>query len=144
MPITYRPASGDILLCEFGPDPCDPATFPLNAPPVSVRPEMHKRRHIVVINSNAANDLVIVAPLSTRTPAPVKPYHCFIPAGRYPFIGRDSWLKGDMLMAVSRARLDRLKVNGSRSRTPLDAKDRHACQVAILNALGLGRLGSHL
>ena len=144
MPITFRPASGDILLCEFGPDPRDPETFPLNAPPVSVRPEMHKRRHVVVINSNVANDLIVVAPLSTLPPAPVKPYHYFIPAGRYPFIGRDSWLKGDMLIAVSLARLDRLKVKGSLSRTPLNATDRRACQVAMLNALGLGRLGSLL
>lgn len=144
MAIVYRPSVGDVLLCQFGPDPRDPATFPLNAPPVSVTPEMHKRRHVVVLNSNAANDLAMVAPFSTLVPSPVKAYHHFIPAGTYRFMGQDSWLKGDMLMAVSLTRLDRLTVNGWQGRTPLNAADRRACQAAALNALGLGRLVAHL
>ena len=109
-----------------------------------MRPEMHKRRHVVVINSNAANDLALIAPFSTKPPSPRKAYHHLIPAGRYAFMGQDSWLKGDMIMAVSLARLDRLKVRGSASRTPLDTRDRRACQQAVLNALGLGRLAPHL
>ena len=144
MAILYRPAIGDVLLCEFGPDPRDPGTFPLNAPPVSVAPEMHKRRHVVVLGSNGAFDLIMIAPFSTLPPVPVRAYHHFIAAGTYQFMGQDSWLKGDMMMSVSRTRLDRLTINGAPGITKLNAADRKACQACALNALALGRLVPHL
>jgi uncharacterized protein YifN (PemK superfamily) len=144
MAITYRPSIGDVLLCEFGPDPRDSLTFPLHVPPVSVQPEMHKRRHVVVLGSNGAFDLIMVAPFSTLVPKPVKGYHHFVAAGTYRFMGQDSWLKGDMMMAVSKVRLDRLSVDGRPAPTALNPADRKACQAAALNALALGRLVPHL
>lgn len=104
---------------------------------------MYKLRHVVVLSTNAVNDLVMVAPFSTLPPVPVKGYHHFIAAGTYPFIGQDSWLKGDMMMAVSKERLERLTLRGLKRPTPLNAADRSACQKAALHALGLGRLVPH-
>ena len=70
MAITYRPSIGDVLLCEFGPDPRNSLTFPLHVPSVSVQPEMHKRRHVVVLGSNGAFDLIMVAHSQRSCPSP--------------------------------------------------------------------------
>jgi hypothetical protein len=32
MAITFTPRRGGILMCDFGPDPADPLTFPLSGP----------------------------------------------------------------------------------------------------------------
>lgn len=162
MPITFRPSPGDVLLCDYGGDPNDAATYPIEAPAMlfpppgrgrmlvsappslSVVPEMFKVRRVVVLSTNRAADLVIVAPFSTQEPVPTLGYHHFIPHGKYRFFTADSWLKGDMVMAVSPHRLDRIAVNGMRGRTPLDRADLEAVQAAVLDALGLKRLIPHL
>lgn len=144
MPITFRPAAGDVLICEFGPDPRKPETYPVNVPPLSMDPEMHKRRQVVVLNVNAYGDLIMVAPFSTVPPRVMHGYHHFVAAGTYPFLSEDCWLKGDMLMAVSKLRLDRVLINGRYGRASLSAADLHACRVCSLEALGLGRLSAHL
>ena len=144
MPITFRPSAGDVLICEFGPDPQSPATYPLNVPPLSMSPEMHKRRQVVVLNTNAYGDLIIVAPFSTVPPRVMHGYHHFIPAGIYPFLPENCWLKGDMVMAVSKLRLDRVLINGRYGRAALSPADVKACRICALESLGLGRLTAHL
>lgn len=146
MPITFVPSAGDVLLCEWGPDPRDPTTFPLHAPPVGVAPEFYKRRHAAVLSASATGDLVLVAPFSTVPPVKTEAYHHRIAGGAYPFFdaARDSWLKGDSLTSVSRARLDRLYFQGRYQRARLNPADTLAVRAAILNALALGRLIPHL
>jgi len=135
--------SGDVLLCDFGPDPREPGIYPLMSGPISVPPEMIKRRQVVVI-STASAGLAIIAPFSTNQPAPLKPYHHFIPAGCYPFFSKDSWLKGDMLQVVSRARLDRLFFDGRHQRAALSKADYRAVRASALAGLGLSTLAGYL
>lgn len=144
MPITFRPAAGDCLLCEFGPNPVDPATYPVNVPPLAMSPEMYKQRQVAVLSTNAYGDLVTVAPFSTVPPRVLHGYHHFIAAGTYPFLSEDCWLKGDMLMAVSKLRLDRLLINGRYGRAVLRPDDLKAVRECALEGLGLGRLAAHL
>jgi uncharacterized protein YifN (PemK superfamily) len=140
-PIIVNP--GDVLLCDFGPDPRQHGVYPLASGPISLPPEMTKERHAVVI-ATPSPGLAIIAPFSTREPAPLKPFHVHIPAGSYPFFSRDSWLKGDMLQVASRDRFDRLFFNGRHQRAALSAADFKAVRVAALAGLGLSLLAPHL
>lgn len=140
-PIVINP--GDVVLCNFGPDPRATGTYPLASGPVSMPPEMIKERHAVVI-ATPSPGLAIIAPFSTRQPAPLRPFHHHIPLGTYPFFSKDSWLKGDMLQVVSRDRLDRLYFNGRFQRAALSKDDFKVVRAATLSALGLGLLGVHL
>lgn len=140
-PIIINP--GDVLLCEFGPDPRQPGIYPLASGPISVPPEMIKQRHAAVI-ATPSPGLAIIAPFSTRAPIPLKAFHVHFPLGAYPFFSRDSWLKGDMLQVVSRDRLDRLFFNGRHQRAALSTADFRAIRAAALGGLGLSRLAGHL
>lgn len=140
LPKGFRPMGGDVLICDYGPDPRSPSTFPLHRPPVGMAPEMWKERHVVVLATNAEGRLAVVVPLSTQEPTPQRGYHSFIAAGRYPFIRKDSWIKADMVMSVSLDRLDRLIIGGHYGRASLTKADFKACRIAALNALGLGHL----
>jgi uncharacterized protein YifN (PemK superfamily) len=104
---------------------------------------MIKKRHVVVV-STPTHQTCVVAPFSTQQPNPLKAYHLEIPNGTYPFFNATSWLKGDMLIAVSRQRLDRPLVGGHYQRAQLSKADFKAVRKAILNALGLGALCQHL
>ena len=134
---------GDVLLCEFGPDPRAAGAYPLASGPISVPPEMIKRRHVVVISTPSAG-LAIIAPFSTIAPNPIKPYHHLIAHGSYGFFRKDSWLKGDMLQIVSRDRLDRLFFDGKHQRAALTKADYKAVRESVLAGIGLSQLASHL
>jgi uncharacterized protein YifN (PemK superfamily) len=130
---------GDVLFCDFGPDPREPGVYPLMSGPISVPPEMIKRRQVVVISTPSAG-LAVIVPFSTNQPTPLKAYHHFIPSGRYPFFSKDSWLKGDMIQSVSRARLDRLFFDGLHQRAALSKEDYRAVKASVLAGLGLSTL----
>jgi len=134
---------GDVLLCDFGPDPREASVYPLKSGPISVPPEMTKIRQVVVISTPSAG-LAIIAPFSTRQPAPMKPYHYFVAADRYPFFSQDCWLKGDMLQVVSRDRLDRLFFDGRHQRAALSKADYQAIRASVLAGIGLSYLKEHL
>ncbi len=144
MPISFIPSAGDVLLCEFGPDPRAADCFPASRGPISVPPEMIKRRHVVVLASHT--ELMVVAPFSTKEPRPARACHLRIEARRYPFFDQDadSWLKGDMLMAVSRQRLDRLRYDGAYRRARLSKDDLREVRRAALGGLGLSEVAKHL
>ena len=144
MSITFTPNGGDVLMCEFGPDPSAAGTYPLASGPVSVTPEMIKRRHVVVLAVN--HMMIIVAPFSTVCPPRLRPFHMHVPADTYPFFaaGADNWLKADLTTAVSRDRLDRVYYDGQFQRATLSADHFKACRASVLNGLALGALVSHL
>ena len=63
-------------MCDFGPDPSEPSTYPVNAPPLSMSPEIRKLRRVVVVSTNALNHphgrgpgLCSVVPFSATRPA---------------------------------------------------------------------------
>ena len=144
MPINFVPQGGDVLMCDFGPDPTDPATYPLAAGPCSMSPEMIKLRHVMVLSAQGST--AIVLPFSTVAPVPVRNFHALIPAGTYAFFapGMDNWFKGDMLTCVSRDRLERIRYGGKFQRAILSAADFKAGRQCALHALAIGRLVPHL
>lgn len=144
MSITFTPNAGDVLMCDFGPDPQDPATYPLAAGPVSVAPEMIKRRHVLVLAAN--HRMIIVAPFSTVPPPRIRNFHFYIPADTYPFFaaGADNWLKADLATAVSRDRLDRVFYAGRYQSAVVSAEDLKSCRACVLHGLSLGALAVHL
>ena len=127
MSIKFVPKAGTVLLCDYS------TGF--------VPPEMTKRRPVVVLSPrkhprNIRDTTVLVAPFSTRMPRSLEPYHVHIPAGTYPFFSHDSWVKADMISAVSLARLSLLQS----SSTALSTHHFLAVQRAVLNAFGFAQL----
>lgn len=112
-------------------------------------PEMVKKRPVIVFKRSSRERLVIVVPISTVTPNPIKKYHFQMPNVELPnsayFKNKQSWLKGDMIYTVGWHRLELVRlghVNGQR-------KYHTACvslatlgeiQKCVLNGIGLGHL----
>jgi uncharacterized protein YifN (PemK superfamily) len=76
-----------------------------------VLPEIIKIRPVVVICTMKRSGLLMVVPLSTTPPSPVKKYHHLLAANPVPGDKRDSWAKCDMVTSVRLDRLDRHKTN---------------------------------
>jgi uncharacterized protein YifN (PemK superfamily) len=144
MPIVHIPAAGDVLMCDYGPDPMSIAPPGVMKGPLAVPPEIFKFRPVAVLASN--NKLSVVVPFSTSVPKHPRPYHVHIPVGTYQFLtsSDDSWLKADLIEAVSHQRLDRPFVAGRYGHANLTVEHRQALRVACLNALQLGSLAKHL
>lgn len=170
MPISFVPSPNDVLMCEYGPNPNDPITFCVDPSipiaceysrdrhqnnqltispgvaygPLSVSPEMWKRRHVVIISTSYNTSIVV--PLSTDVPTVPRGYHYRIPAGTYPFLdrSRDSWVKADMMGAVSHRRLDRVLINGRYSRASLTTNDFKEVKKCVLDAMNMKHLTPHL
>jgi uncharacterized protein YifN (PemK superfamily) len=106
---------------------------------------MWKRRQVVVV-SHGHGRTCLVVPFSTDPPKHVRGYHHLIPVGTYPFfeLGKDSWVKADMMEAVSYDRLDRVLINGRFSPARLSDADFLAVQKCVLDALSLSRLTPQL
>jgi uncharacterized protein YifN (PemK superfamily) len=140
MPITFVPAPGTILLCDYS---------------GSIPPEMEKTRPVLVISppSKGRYKLATVVALSTTDPDPVMPFHCKIavnPPLPPPFNSPEMWVKGDMLFTASYDRLDRFKMgknpNGTRIYKAFNAPKASLqdVQKAVLNGLGLSHLTPHI
>lgn len=138
------PFAGQVLICDFGPDPANVTPPGLMVGPLGVAPEMFKERPSVVIS--AGRGVTTVIPLSTNAPATPQKYHFCIPAGKYPFFDQhsDSWAKTDMIETVSNQRLDRPFLGGVRSTVKLSAEDLRNIRETILHWIGLSRLTSQL
>lgn len=144
MPINFIPSAGDVLMCEYGPDPAAIVTPGIMKGPLAVKPEIWKLRQAAVLSN--FGKLAIVVPFSTSTPKSALNFHVRIPAGTYPYLtmGSDSWLKADLIETVSHDRLDRCRVGGQYQRVRLNAMHLKALRAACLHALQLGRLTQHL
>lgn len=143
LPSIY-PRGGQVLMCEFGPEPAKVQPPGLMIGPLGVSPEMFKERPAVVIN--ASRGMTLVVPLSTGAPKTPQKYHYCIPAGTYPFLdpNDDSWVKADMLESVSNERLDRPFTGGKRQTVSVSTADFKKIRETVLHALALGRLTEHL
>jgi len=140
MPIRFIPAAGDVLMCEFGPDPASITTQGVKKGPLAVPPEIFKLRPIAVLSS--FSNISIVVPFSTAAPNFPKPYHIHFPVGAYPFLSqsKDSWLKADLIESVSHARLDRCMVDGIYRRVRISENHLKRLREACLNAMQMGHL----
>jgi uncharacterized protein YifN (PemK superfamily) len=144
MAITHIPAAGDVLMCEFGPDPASITAPGVMKGPLAVPPEIFKYRPVAVLST--IDKLSIVVPFSTSQPRYTRASHVHVPVGTYRFLtgAGDSWLKADLIEAVSHARLDRLRIGGVYQRATLTRDHLKDLRAACLNALQLGRLASSL
>jgi mRNA interferase MazF len=112
MPINFHPKRGTVLICDFD---------------GFKKPEMVKRRHVVVVSPRYRrhSGLCLVVPFSTVQPYEIEPHHYEIVCGRYDFFDtlKPSWAKGDMLTCVSFERLDRLMLYGKHAAPQLRPDD---------------------
>ncbi|UTJ46157.1 type II toxin-antitoxin system PemK/MazF family toxin [Atlantibacter subterraneus] len=96
MGLKFQPAVRSVLICDFA---------------GMVIPEIVKKRPVIIIARNRHNhQLVTVVPVSTTEPIPKRNYHHEL--NRNPIPGNEHipcWVKCDMIMTVSIARLDRIK-----------------------------------
>lgn len=115
MAITFTPRRGAILMCDFGPDPLDPATFPLHVAPVSAAPEVWKCRRVIVVSDDRLNHkhgagpgLCTIVPCSATPPRSPGTWDIPFAARSYRSFTRDVWANCASLFRVSHARLDRV------------------------------------
>ncbi|HGS7149104.1 TPA: type II toxin-antitoxin system PemK/MazF family toxin [Klebsiella variicola subsp. variicola] len=99
MPISYHPKPGQLMLCDFSQG--------------FKEPEMIKSsRPVIILSGNIVGraNLVTVVACSTVEPDVIRNYHYKLPARSMPktkhFMGRDTWVKGDMVYTVAFHRLD--------------------------------------
>jgi uncharacterized protein YifN (PemK superfamily) len=107
VPITFAPARGAILLCDFDLGRIDP--------------EMDKKRQVIVVSLATLNHKhatlpghCTVVPVSSQKPITVGPEDVFLPVGKYWSFGLDSWVRCKMVDTVSHTRLNLLYRNGAR------------------------------
>lgn len=116
---------------------------------------MDKIRFAVVVSPRLRHrtNLCTVVPISTTAPEHPQPYHVKLDKDPYPESppGTVAWVKCDMLMTVSYARLSQYY----RGRHPQTGKRNYitlrvspdefkAIRIGILNAIGMGGLKDHL
>ena len=144
MPITFTPQRGAILLCDFGPDPDEPSTYPLRVPPVSKPPEIWKLRRAVVVSAKAANHkhgagpgVCLVVPFSAKPPQTPEAHDVFFASRSYRSFTKDVWARCAAITHVSHARLDRV-IAGQGYRTDfLTQEDMARVEAGMRAALGL-------
>lgn len=79
-------------------------------------PEMTKVRPVVILTPSmpGRERLVTVVCLSSVRPNPIRDYHRMLPQASLPMVGsfqaKETWVKGDMVYAVSFERLDLIKL----------------------------------
>jgi uncharacterized protein YifN (PemK superfamily) len=140
MAIHYHPDQGTILICDF-------VGF--------VKPEMQKRRPVVVVSPRLRNrtGLCVVVPMSTTDPIKIEPYHHklhTIPPLPEPYSSPSHWVKADMIYTVAFERLSLMTggkdVSGKRiyDDRVIDKADLLKIQACILHGIGLTALTDHL
>lgn len=139
-----RPIPGQVLICDYGPNPDDITGRGVTKGPLAVKPEIWKERHAVVVSTT--NGAAIVVPFSTKTPEVVRRCHVLIKAGTYTVFDQteDSWAKCDLIESVSYKRLSLPFDGGTPAKVFLSKPHFYAIRVATLNALALGSIAQHL
>jgi uncharacterized protein YifN (PemK superfamily) len=144
MAITFTPRRGAILMCDFGPDPLDPLTFPLRVPPVSTAPEVWKTRRVIVVSNDRLNHkhgvgpgLCTVVPCSATPPATPGLWDVPFAARSYRSFTKDVWASCASLFRISHARLDRVIAGQGYRGDFLSHGDMARVEDGIRAALGL-------
>lgn len=130
MAISFYPRAGQVLICDF-------SGF--------VAPEMVKPRPIVVVSPRLPyrSEIVTVVPISLTAPIHREPYVVRLSRNYQPLEAIDlpCWAKCDMLLNISRSRLDGFKVGRRKWETPhMSGEDLKAVRAGVLHALGMGSL----
>ena len=130
MAITFYPRAGQVLMCHF-------TGF--------VVPEMVKVRPVVVVSPRLPHraEIVAVVPISLTAPTHGEPYVVRLSKNYHPLEADDlpCWAKCDMLINLSRSRLDGFKVGRRKWETPhMTGDDLKAVRAGVLHGLGMGSL----
>lgn len=138
MALNFTPKKGQILLCDFEPG--------------FKEPEMTKMARPVIVLA-AKHGLVTVVACSTVEPDKIQECHYQLPRQSMPkckhFMGRDSWVKGDMVYTVGFHRLTAVcigKEAGRRiyHRDTLGREQMVAIHRCVLHGIGMGFLVHHV
>lgn len=143
MAINFHPRPGQTLMCDFSEG--------------FKEPEIVKRRLVVVLTPamQGRYELVTIVALSTRTPDPVRDYHCQLSKASPPQLGnfqeKETWVKGDMVYTVGSHRLDLIKLKkrgpgGKRQyfNQKLGRERMKEIYGCVLHGMNLGSLVQHL
>jgi|SRR5579875_423709 mRNA interferase MazF len=128
-PINFVPPAGQVLLCDFS------TGFQV--------PEMIKVRPVVVISERNRNrQTCIVVPVSSSLPNDPDAVFVELDQNKYAFFTQQNWAKCEMVNAVRRGRLYRLRdpVTGrgvDSRQTAIDAADLQLVRAGVRRALGL-------
>jgi uncharacterized protein YifN (PemK superfamily) len=138
------PKPGQVVMCDFGPDPANIEPPGVMVGPLAVRPEIWKVRHAIVVSARFG--ITTVVPISSSVPRVPGRSTVHLPAGKYPFLSadEDSWVKAELIESASNSRLDRPYLAGRRSIVRVDDDDLKLVRQAILHALSLSSLTGHL
>lgn len=128
MAITYHPALGEALWCDYS----------------GIEPEMLKRRLVIVVVPKICQrkDLTTVVPISATAPLILRPWHVELARDPYPEgTATRLWVKCDMINVVSFSRLSGYytRWNGQRKyrKMSVDGADIQRVRHAILESLGM-------
>jgi len=113
MPIKYYPKTGEVLICDFGPDFVRTLAQEIDRSKLTssgrLPPEMVKERLVVVLNGKMAEGCMVV-PLSSTKPSDVTSGlnvlvdKTMIAAHSF-FTSKDRWASGDQIQQASKLRL---------------------------------------
>lgn len=115
MSLNYKPKVGEVVECDFG-DFLDPPPTPPNNG--LMRPEIRKRRMVVVLNGRLPNGCVLVVPISSSEHpdalhrglhVPLEP-NLFTVTSFYD--RRDRWALAECITHVSKDRLHKIRAAG--------------------------------
>lgn len=132
--INFHPKPGQLLLCDFEPGFSEP--------------EMTKRnRPVIVLHSK--HGLVTVVACSTVPPDKPLVYHYKLPIKSMPktthFMGKESWVKGDMVYTVGYHRLHLIALGRSQFyRDTLGRGQMDQIRQCVLHGIGMGFLAQHI
>lgn len=139
VPISLPPKPGQLLLCDFEPG--------------FKEPEMTKTSRPVIV-LHAKPNLVTVVACSTVSPDRLMNYHYKLPQQSMPktkhFMGRESWVKGDMVYTVGFHRLNLVclgrRDNGKRGYFSERLGREQMAQIyqCVLHGMGMGFLAKHI
>lgn len=136
MAITHRPKVGEILECDFG-QWAEPPSFDGH-----IKPEMRKRRMVVVLNGNLDGQACAVVPISSSD-ADDKgfsaKYHVLLTQEHFGitphYDKRDRWALADRITVISKERLFYIKDKGVKLDWKLPPPVVTEIQIAVIQAI---------
>lgn len=141
MAITYRPKVGEILECDFG-EWSQLVNFDGH-----IKPEMRKRRMVVILNGNLDGHSCLVVPISSSDSDQKgfsNKYHVILPTNFFTvtdyYDKRDRWALADRITLVSKERLFIIKNNGIAINQKLPADLVSEIQIQVINAINAKQL----
>lgn len=115
MALTYTPKVGEVLECDFGDFMTPPVIPAVNA---LMRPEIRKRRLVVVLNGRLPNGCTLVVPISSsgNQDAVRRGVHVLLTTNFFPvthfYDQRDRWALAECITHVSKDRLRQIRDKG--------------------------------